>query len=467
MHCKPKMFTRVFANDNDALIPELWSKFGLAILESQMVAGALVYRDFENEFAQAGDVVNTRRPQAFSAKRKVDTDTVTVQDAKLTNIPIPLDQHLHVSFMIKDGEETKSMQSLVALHLVPAMTALAEQIDRIVLGQYSRFLTTAGQAGTHNGMSTSNAKDYILELGQRLDTTKAPMSGRNLIMPSSMKSKILSNAVFSEADKRGDAGTALREASLGRILGFDAYMCQNMASLSAQDDDFLTGFVVNNAPGYVKGDSVMTVGTGTGAVKNGAIFRVAGDAKWHRVTAHSETLGNTTSITFSPPLYSTVAHAAAITFGGQGEVNNGAGYAAGWSKEITFDGFTKTPNVGQTVIFEGEPTKTYTIIEVTSTTMLLDRPLAVALADNDDIFIAPGNTDVAFGFTRNAVSLVCRPLKLPRSGAGAIAGLAMANNLSLRVVITYDGDKQGHLVTLDTLLGVAQLDENCGAVLLG
>jgi hypothetical protein len=41
------------------------------------------------------------------------------------------------------------------------------------------------------------------------------------------------------------------------------------------------------------------------------------------------------------------------------------------------------------------------------------------------------------------------------------------NGLSMRATITYDGRAQGHLVTLDMLLGLAVLDIHLGAVLLG
>lgn len=69
--------------------------------------------DFEPIVASFGDVVNTRRPGEFQAKRKTPADSVTVQDATSTNVQVPLDQHLHVSFLIKDGEESKAFKDLV------------------------------------------------------------------------------------------------------------------------------------------------------------------------------------------------------------------------------------------------------------------------------------------------------------------------------------------------------------------
>ena len=59
-----------YANDNDAFVPEQWVYEGLRQLEENMVIAQLVHRDFENEVAQYGDVVNTRRPGEFKIRRK-------------------------------------------------------------------------------------------------------------------------------------------------------------------------------------------------------------------------------------------------------------------------------------------------------------------------------------------------------------------------------------------------------------
>ena len=46
----------------------------------------------------------TRRPGEFVSYRKWVTDDVTVQDSTATDVVVPLNQHLHVSFLIRDGE---------------------------------------------------------------------------------------------------------------------------------------------------------------------------------------------------------------------------------------------------------------------------------------------------------------------------------------------------------------------------
>jgi len=67
------------ANSLDAFIPELWANESVAILVENMVVANLIHRDFSPLVANFGDVVNTRKPAEFTAKRKVDTDDVTVR----------------------------------------------------------------------------------------------------------------------------------------------------------------------------------------------------------------------------------------------------------------------------------------------------------------------------------------------------------------------------------------------------
>ena len=149
-----------FANDNDAMVPEKWANESLAILEENMVMARLVHRDFSMEVASFGDVVNTRRPAEFITKRKTDSDSVITQDATTTNVPVPLDQHIYVTFAIKDGESSKSFQDLVDMYMSPAAMQIARSVDRILIGQVSAF--AANQVGRLAEMTSSNAKDFIL-----------------------------------------------------------------------------------------------------------------------------------------------------------------------------------------------------------------------------------------------------------------------------------------------------------------
>jgi hypothetical protein len=452
---------RYFDNTVDAFNPQFWANESLAILEENMIIGQLVHRDFEPIIQNHGDVVNTRRIGEFTSVRKATADNVTVQDATSVNIQVTLNHHVHVSFLIRDGEESKSVTSLVDEYMAPAMIAQARYVDKVLLGQTYRFLrNTYGGLGQ---LTSTNVVDYITGVREIMNLNKAPMQNRYQVLTPHTETTFLRDHDFVDAAKIGDDGTALREANLGRLYGFNHFAAQNAPSVAAGNT--VVNGAVNNPAGYTKGTTVITVDGFALALTTGTWLTIDGDYTPQRVTAHSETLGNTTSVTLSPGLRAAVVDNAVVRTYTPGAVNNAAGYAKGWPKEITVDGFTVAPKVGQLISFS-TASDVYSVIGVNGLVgITLDRPLEAAINDNDVVGIGPSG-DYNLTFMRNAIALVVRPLATPRPGTGAMASVVNLNGLSMRATLTYDGNKQGTLVTLDMLMGVQVLDDNLGAVML-
>lgn len=457
MYLKNKTY---FENSIDPFIPEWWANESLAQLEEQMVAASLVNRDFDSQFQQAGDVVNTRRPGEFVGKRKSKADQITIQDATAENVQIQLNQHCHVSFSIKDVEETMSMKSLIDTYARPAGVALARMIDRMILGQYPRFLMNT--AGALNGVTEANIKGYIIDLRQVMDDNKAYETGRNLILTSKTEGDCLRPEWFTSADKVGDNGTALRTASIGQKLGFDFFKSLNLANVL----NYTTyrDFQVNLAAGYAVGTTVILVKTGTGEITVGSWVDIGGIP--YRVTARTGTAPTTQITIEAPGLKKAVANDATVRVFTPGAVDLTAGYAAGYDKYITVDGFTVAPKVGQMVSF-GSGAARYSILDVVgSTSIMLDRPLEAAIVNDETVNVGP-NGAYNFAFHKDAMTLALRALAPVRSGAGARSAVASMNNLTMRATIGYDIRAQEHIWTLDFLAGIQVLDTRLGAVLLG
>lgn len=452
----PTITVLAYENDVDAFIPEVWAQESLMILENNMVLGNLVHRDFSDQIANFGDTVNTRKPSKFTMKRKGDSDSVTVQDANATNVPVRLDQHLHTSFLIKDGQESKGFKSLVNEFLSPAILSIAEGVDQILAAQAYQFLPNAvgSLGGTTNAGTLIAARDKMNQL-------LVPSQGRTIVMPSNMEAALLSDKDFVTADKVGDAGTALREGSLGRKYGFDLFMAQQQPSIATGNTTVIGA--INLAAGYGIGATALTVDGFTAAITNGAWCAIGG--RPYQIT---NTVGGATptQLTIAGGLTAAVADNAAITVYTPAAINLGAGYALGYGKELVIDGTTVAPRRGQLISF-GTGSAVYgTIGEAALTSISLDRPLETTLADNAVVGLGPaGNYGLAFH--RNAMALVTRPLATPAAGTGARSFVASYNGLSLRITITYDGNKQGHLVTVDVLAGVKVLDAALGVPVLG
>jgi len=468
-------FRPCYANEVDPFMPQLWANESVAILLESMVAAQLVHRDFEPTFAKFGQVVNTRKPREFQAKRKGVNDSVTVQNAGADNIDVKLNLHVHVSFMIKDGEDTKSFKDLVEEFLKPAAQAMAREADQMVLGQVYQFLENS--AGAIGGLSTSNGPVYITDTRKVMNINKAHLEGRNLIVGPNAEAKLLQNSIFIQANTVGDDGGAMAEARLGKKFGFNIWMCQNMSSVP-EDVSLVIG-AVNEALGYPKGTTVLTVDGFTGD-----IFNTTTDthSRWIRINGvpyhvvdSALTTTNTTAITLEYGLRDAVENDDVIEVSDFGNVEtngqtddyiSGGNYLVGYNKNINVEAISGGDiSVGQLVTF-GKSNVRYAVIETDGSTYVrLDRALEAQVNDEATICLGPAG-DYNWAFHRNAVTLVVRPLHMPRQGVGAVAGMAMFGGVAIRTTITYDGEKQGHLVTLDFLAGIKVLDTALGAVML-
>lgn len=456
-----------YGNDNAAFIPSVWSAMGLAILEETMVMANLVHRDFEDDIKDFGDTVKTRRPGTFGIRRKTDSTTLSQQDANATNVDVKLDQWFYTSFTIKDGERSKSFQDLVTVYLLPGMQTIARGVDRAVLGRIHAYLGTPAQrSGRLNAMDKDNSSDFVLEARQHLNENKAYQEDRRLVLSPASETAMLKNTQFISAEKRGDGGTALENARLGRILGFDTFMAQNV-NYSNGSGDKATGTITNALAAGGSGSQACTI-TGY-AVNIGEFVVVAGNDQPTWATAKTSTT-DTTAVTLNEAnKYATLA-LTVVTVYKKCDVKGA--YSAGYSEGIVVDGWTFAPQVGQLIAFgTGGSRKVYTIIESYLSgsgeqTLLLDRPLDSAIADNDLAFPGPAGS-FNWAFHRDAVALVTRPLALPNQQMGVMADVASHNGVAMRVTMQYDIQAGGTVVNLDILGGVAVLDNNLCVPLLG
>ena len=452
------------ANDYQALIPSLWAMETLRVMRQKMVASGLVHRDFENEVKAFGETVNTRKPSTFTARRKQPTQSLVTQDAVATNIAVVLNQQAYTSFTIDDTSISKSFLDIAGLFAEPAALSLVQQVDRTILGQYPQFI---GQSyGGLGQLSSSNAVDYLIGLRELANEQLMPDDGaRQLLLGSSAEAKMLASSTFNQAYASANGGETQRTGAIGDRFGWNIYGCQNTPSVTNTIPT--TAGAVNLTAGYVAGTTTMVIDGITGAITTGTWFKVAGDNTPQQVTAHTESTGDTTGITFTPGLKADVVNNAVITFGVPGAVNLVAGYAAGWVQGVVFDGTSSTfPKVGQLVTFGTDVTNRYTVLSVSTAdnSFEVDRPLVAALTNNQEIHFGPGG-GYNLGFHRNALAFVNRPLALPMVGTGTNAAVRDFDNISVRVTISYDPLAQAHRVTLDMLYGIAVLDRTMGTVL--
>jgi hypothetical protein len=257
------------------------------VLRNNAVMPNLVHRDYSSEFvAGVGDTITIRKPAKFEAKEF--SGSISVQDATESGVPVVMDKHLDVSFSVTSKQLSMDIKDFSEQLLVPAMQAFNDKIDKYLIGL---------QAQVANRVSHSSgliAPADIIAAREMLTESATPLTNRRLVIGAKAEANLLNSEQFISAEKVGDNGTALREASLGRKYGFDIYTDQNIKNTNGGSITFTGTLAVDGA---VSGSKSVTIDatTLTGTMKAGDVLLIGGEA--YIVSANATASSNEISVT--------------------------------------------------------------------------------------------------------------------------------------------------------------------------
>ena len=217
------MSTITSANLANAIV-KLVAADALPALVGNLVMGNLVNRDYEPVLAHSGDTVNVPIPPVLVANNIAEGGTVTPQNPSLGNAQIVLNTHAEASFQIPDVTKALAYPELLKAYMQPAVIAIAERVERDLLGLYSQFSanTPVGTAGTPITEATIDAAETALF------SAKVPASApKYLVVDSNTYSQIRQIPRFSEYYSSGEAGLkALVEGNVGKMKDFFIFRSQ-------------------------------------------------------------------------------------------------------------------------------------------------------------------------------------------------------------------------------------------------
>ena len=207
---------------NTILTPDLIAREALMVLRNNAVMANLVHRDYSEDFVGAvGDTITVRKPATFVANEYAGS--ISVQDATETAVPVVMDKHLDVSFAVTAKQMTMDIADFSKQLLVPAMQAFADKVDKLLIA------LEAGATSRHPHNDGAIAPADLIAARKFLTENAAPLADRRFVVGATAEADLLGNELFVNAEKSGDNGTALREASLGKKFGMDVYVDQNIA----------------------------------------------------------------------------------------------------------------------------------------------------------------------------------------------------------------------------------------------
>jgi hypothetical protein len=375
---------------NTILTSDILAREALMVLENNLVMGALSDRRYESEFSSGrqGDAIRVRRPSSFTAAEFTNNGTATVsnQDGTELATTLTLEKLYDVSFMVTAKEMALSIDDFSSNLMKPAMAAMAQQIDDYILSKYIEIGGMAEIAAAGTGISTLA---HIAAIVQRLNEQKAPMQGRSLVVSPSVMTQLFAVSEFAKSNERGDNGTALREASLGRFMGMDVYMDQNINT---------------HTTGTQRADRTLAVHADSTAVAKGATsFAIDGSSS-----------GSTTIL--------------------KGDVVR-VTHPSGKNYDYVVTDTSVTGQNSKATLNISPP-----LYEAIDENDVVELPLSVTTSDQN------------IAFTENAIALAMVPLDVPM-GPGTDSSVVSHNGYSMRASITYNHAKKIDEVSLDVLVG--------------
>ena len=207
---------------NTILTPDIIAREALMVLRNNAVMANLVHRDYSEDFVGAvGDTITVRKPATFVANEY--NGSINVQDATETAVPVVMNKHLDVSFAVTAKQMTMDIADFSEQLLVPAMQAFADKVDKLLIALESE--ATSRHAHADGAIAPAD----LIAARKFLTENAAPLADRRFVVGATAEADLLGNELFVSAEKIGDNGTALREASLGRKFGMDCYVDQNIA----------------------------------------------------------------------------------------------------------------------------------------------------------------------------------------------------------------------------------------------
>jgi len=214
-------------------IPKIWAKQLEWDFEQAVIARNLVSTKYEGE-AKAGNTVTVNTGEPIQVK---DYKTGVLEDELGNKIPrttapddvgtvkqdLLIDQEKSVDFRVDDIDRAQAAGDLGG-YTDSAGRGLATDVDMFLLAMISGADAHLPASAITTG---DQAFNILRDLRKALNKRKVPQGNRVAVINAEFEGLLLeAGSKITNVDKSGSPA-GMREASIGRLLGFDIYMSEN------------------------------------------------------------------------------------------------------------------------------------------------------------------------------------------------------------------------------------------------
>lgn len=325
---------------NTLLTPTAVTREALRVLHQKLNFVGNIVREYDDSFAKSGakigDSLKIRLPNQYTVRTGA---TLSAQDTVESSTTLQVATQKGVDLNFTSVDLTLSLDDFSSRILEPAMAVLAANIEADALSMYK----DVSQSVWNGGSAATLAK--VLSARKILQDSLAPSNDRTALLNTQDNVDLVDSlkGLFQDST---NISKQYREGYMGRTAGFD--FAENTLLPSHTRGD-AASYVCNTSTGITSGTATITVSGGTGTIKKGDVFTIAGVNRVHPETKADTgipmqfvaTADGTTSVAVFPTPVTT------------GATQNIVINSAGASKAVTVAGTASTA-VGTSMLFQKE-----------------------------------------------------------------------------------------------------------------
>ena len=207
-----------------SFIPSIWGSEILFSFQESTVAAALCNRSYEGD-ARVGNTVKVNTAGALTITDYAAAGRQTTAEAiASTSVDLLVNQEKSFDFLVDDIDRAQAAGSLSGYTEAAGM-GLAEDSDAYILATISGSVTHQTAATLTTG---AEAFDILRDLRKVLNKAHVPQAQRVAIVNAEFEAILLGSDSKLTAVNTSGSPAGLRDAAVGRILGFDIYTSENL-----------------------------------------------------------------------------------------------------------------------------------------------------------------------------------------------------------------------------------------------
>lgn len=255
---------------NTFLTDSVITKESLRVLENNLTFAKGVNREYEDRFgvegAKIGDTLSIRKPARYVGRSGA---ALSVEDHTETSVALQLDTQFGVDVNFTSKDLLLNIDMFSERFIQPAMATIANKIDQSGLALYKNVYNAVGTPG-----ATPTALKTYLQAGAKMDFEGAPRDGmRSMVIAPTEQVEIVDalKGLFQSSDK---IKNQYETGTMGMAGGFKWSMDQNV---NVHTVGTYGGTPLVNGASQT-GATLVTDGWSSGAssLKQGDVFTIAG-----------------------------------------------------------------------------------------------------------------------------------------------------------------------------------------------